>query len=161
MKYIIIIVLSILTFQITNASDFKGARDDNSFLNSKNSDFKKGKNALKKATKYEKKNKTKKANNHFEKAIKYFVSAHKDEPNNIEILKNLGLSYYKIGDLFMSEIYYSEGLVMDPTNNFINQELGKLYFETKRINLAKKRLEVLFSCNCKEYLDLLNIIEKN
>ena len=60
----------------------------------------------------------------------------------------------------MSEIYYQEGLIIDPKNYLINQRLGELYFNTKRVNLAKERLEVLISCNCEEYLNLKNIIEK-
>ena len=61
----------------------------------------------------------------------------------------------------MSEIYYLEGLVIDPKNISINQSLGKLYYETKRINLANERLDVLKSCNCQEYLNLKSIIKRN
>ena len=161
MKYVCIIIFFIIVFQPTLASDFKGARDDLSFLNVKNSNFKKGINALKQAIKYEKKNKVDKANKRFEKAIKYFVSANKEDPDNIEILKGLGFSYYKVGDLIMSEIYYSEGLIIDPKNIFINQSLGKLYYKTKRIKLANERLDILKSCNCEEYLNLKSIIKSN
>ena len=42
-----------------------------------------------------------------------------------------------------------------------NKNQSKLYFNTKRIMLAKERLEVLNSCNCKEYISLKNLIYKN
>ena len=58
----------------------------------------------------------------------------------------------------MSEIYYLEGLEIDPNNNLINQRLGELYFNTKRVDLANERLEVLSICNCGEYSELKEII---
>ena len=161
MKYIVIIILSIITFHITCSADFKGARDDLSFLNVKNSDYQKGVAAIKKALKYKKKNKIKKANKRFEKALEYFVSAHKEYPRNIEILNYLGFTYNMVGDLIMSEIYYQEGLIIDPENSLINLRLGKLYYYTKREELAKERLDVLKSCNCQEYRTLKKIIYEN
>ena len=161
MRYILIIILSITTFHITCAADFKGARDDLSFLNVKNSDYQKGIDALKKALKYKKKNKIKKANKRFEKALGYFVSAHKEYPRNIEILSYLGFTYNMVGDLIMSEIYYQEGLIIDPKNTSINLRLGELYYFTKREELARERLKVLNSCNCQEYRNLKKIIDEN
>ena len=61
----------------------------------------------------------------------------------------------------MSEIYYQQALVLDPKNPTINQGLGELYLETKRVNLAKERLEALSICNCQEYTKLKNLLEKN
>mgnify|MGYP001425276933 FL=1 len=156
-----------LIFFFNNAQSFtdnsgKGAqstgREDLSFLDVKSSDLKKGKDSLKRALKFEKKNKNKKANKYFERALKYFVSANKENADNIEILNHLGFTYNKIGDLIMSEIYYQQGLVIDPKNNLINLRLGELYIYTKRNELAKERLKVLSKCNCQEYSDLKNII---
>ena len=141
--------------------DGEGGREDLSFLNVKNSNYKKGIDALKRASKFEKKSKLKKANNYFEKALKYFVLAHREYPGNIDILNYLGFTYNKVGDLAMSEIYYQEGLVIDPKNNFTNQKLGELYFNTKRINLANERLDFLSLCGCQEYLNLKSIMGKN
>ena len=167
-RIILIFIFSLIL--INNAqsftdSDGKGAqsdgRDDSSFLKAKNSNFKKGKDALNQALKYEKKNKVEKANKRFNDSIDYFLLANEEFPKSIEILNYLGFTYYKVGDLIMSEIYYLEGLNLDPKNNQINEHLGKLYLNTKRINLAKERLEVLNSCNCKEYTGLKNLIDKN
>ena len=41
----------------------------------------------------------------------------------------------------------------------INEYLGELYVATNRIDLAKKRLEVLVNCNCEEYGELKEIID--
>ena len=141
--------------------DGEGGREDLSFLNVKNSNYKKGIDALKRASKFEKKSKHKKANNYFEKALKYFVLAHREYPDNIDILNYLGFTYYKVGDLVMSEIYYQEGLAIDPKNNFTNQKLGEIYFNTQRVNLANERLEFLSLCGCQEYLNLKSIMGKN
>jgi tetratricopeptide (TPR) repeat protein len=167
-KIIFIFFFSFLLFN--NAKSFtdkegKGSqsdgREDLSFLDVKNSNFKKGIDATKRALKFEKKNKPKKAKKYFEKALRYFVLAHKEYPNNIEILNNLGFTHYKFGDLIMSEIYYEEALTIDPKNPEINQRLGEIYINTKRINLAKERLNAMKICNCEEYLILKNILEKD
>ena len=139
----------------------KGGAEDHSFLNVTNSNLKKGKDFFKQAIKLKKKNKIKKSVKKFEKALGYFVLAHKEYPENIEILNYLGFTYNVIGDLIMSEIYYQQALVLDPKNPAINQGLGELYLETKRINLAKERLEALSICNCQEYKKLKNLLEKN
>ena len=142
--------------------DNKGAqstgREDLSFLEAKNSNFKKGKDSLKQAIKYNKKNKLKKSNKQLSKAINYFVSAYEEEPNNIEVLNYLGLVYYMVGDIIMSEIYYQEALLINPNNNLINQKLGELYFNTERVNLAQEKLKKLSKCNCEEYSILKKII---
>ena len=158
------IIFFILTIFFSNISYLvadKEGLEDKSYLYSKNSNFKKGNDALKKALKYKKKNKIKKANKKLEKALVYFLSSYKESPNNIEILNLLGFSYFLIGDPIMSEIYYMEGLDIDPKNNLLNQRLGELYFYTKRVDMAKDRLKILNSCNCQEYLNLKKIIEKN
>ncbi len=162
---ILIIFLTIsyvgsLLAENNEAFDGAGGRDDLSYLNAKNSDFKKGKDALKQALKYKKKDKFKKANARFEKALKYFVLSYKDTPYNIDTLSYLGFIYTEVGDLFMSEIYYQEALKIDPKNYLINQKLGELYLNTKRYSLAKEKLDFLSTCNCQEYVNLKNIIEK-
>ena len=138
-----------------------GGRDDFSYLKAKNSDFKKGKDAFKQAQKFKKKNKTEKANKRFNDAIEYFLLAYNDFPESKEILSYLGVIYNEIGDLIMAEIYFNEGLIIDPKNPEINQRLGELYVNTKRINLAKERLKALRTCNCEEYSILKNILKKD
>ena len=49
---------------------------------------------------------------------------------------------------------------IDPKHVGINEYLGELYVQTNRIELAKERLEVLKSCNCEEYEELKELIEK-
>ena len=65
-KIFFILILIIPTFSYTNEKneefDGKGGRDDLSYLNAKNSNFKKGNDALKQALKLKKKNKFKKSN---------------------------------------------------------------------------------------------------
>ncbi len=133
-------------------------REDLSFLEAKNSNFKKGKDALRQALKLKKKNKFQKSNKRLNDAIKYFVEAYRENPNNVEIYNYLGLTYNYLGDFMMSEIYYREGLVIEPKNYLINFRLGELYSKTKRIDQAIERLDILGTCNCEEYLDLKKII---
>ena len=51
------------------------------------------------------------------------------------------------------------GLQIEPNHNGINEYLGELYIVTNRMDMAKERLNVLKSCNCKEYNQLKEIIE--
>ena len=166
LKYLAILIFSFVSFNQANAfldKDNKGAqstgREDLSFLEAKNSNFKKGRDALKQAIKYNNKKKFEKSSKRLNIAIKYFVSAYKENPDSIEILSYLGLTYYMVGDNIMSEIYYQQALAIDPENNLINQRLGELYFNTKRTDLAKERLKILSNCDCKEYSNLKLIID--
>ena len=162
----IILFISIITSGFSFAAeknetfDGSGGRDDFSYLDAKNSNFKKGNDALKQALKLKEKNKIEKSNKRLEKAISYFVLAYKENPNNLDILNYLGLTYYMVGDTIMSEIYYNQALDIDPNNNLVNQRLGELYFKTKRTTLAKEKLEILSNCNCEEYSVLKMIIDK-
>ena len=141
--------------------DGKGGRDDLSFMSAKNNNFKKGKDSLKQALKYERKNKIKKANKKYEKALAYLVSAYQESPSSIEVINLLGFTYYKLGDFIMTEIYYHEALKIDPKDPIVNQRLGELYFITQRAKLAEERLSILSHCNCQEYLNLKKMISSN
>jgi len=161
----IILFISIITSSFSFAAeknetfDGTGGREDFSYLNAKNSNFKKGNDALKQALKLKEKNKIEKSNKRLDKAISYFVLAYNESPDNFEVLNLLGFSYNLAGDMIMSEIYYSEALNINPKNNLINQRLGELYFKTKRTTLAKEKLRILSNCNCEEYSVLKMIID--
>ena len=162
---IIFLFFSKLALSFQSSSDGKdvgtGGRDDLSYLNAKNSNFKKGKDALKQALKYQKKNKLKKANKRYEKALEYFVLAYDNYPNNIEILNYLGFTYNAVGDVLMSEIYYRQALLIEPKNPLTNQKLGELYLNTNKNTLAEERLKILSTCDCREYLILKEAFENN
>ena len=133
---------------------YKTGSDDQSFLIGKNSNYKKGIDSLKQAVKFEKKGKTKKANRRYNDSIKLFIEANDENPNEPNILYYLGFIYEKVNDYTMAEIYYTEGLEIDPKHNIINAYLGDLYIETNRIDKAKERLKVLKNCNCNQFKKL-------
>ena len=110
------------------------------------------------AKKYEKKNKTEKANKKYEKALKLLIKSNKKKPNQADTLNYLGFTTRKLGDYVGGEKYYLQGLTIEPGHNGINEYLGELYVVTNRINLAKERLKVLENCNCEEYNELKEII---
>ena len=134
-------------------------REDLSHMNVRNSYFKKGLDALKQAEKYNKKGKTDKAKNRFNDVIKFLLFANETNPNEPVILNYLGYSYEKIEDFIMAEIYYEQGLAIDPEHIDINHSLGGFYSRTNRVREAMERLNVLKSCNCEEYKQLKEIIE--
>ena len=159
--FVILILVSNISYTAENEPfDGEGGREDLSFLNEKNSNFKKGEDALKQASKYKNKNKITKSNNRLEKALEYFILANKENPENIDVLRYLGLTYYLLDDLMMSEIYYQQALDIDPKNSLIHLKLGEIYVATQRENMALKSLKILANCNCKEYGDLKKFITK-
>ena len=118
-----------------------------------------GEKMINKAKKFEKKDKTDKAQKHYEKAIGYLLKHNKEFPADPNTLNYLGFAHRKIGDYENAEIYYSMGLELDPKHVGINEYMGELFVVTNRLDKAKERLAVLKDCNCKEYKDLKLVIE--
>ena len=114
---------------------------------------------IKLAKKYEKKDKIKKANKSYEKALKLLIKSNKKKPNNPDTLNYLGFTTRKLGDYENGERFYLEGLAIEPNHIGINEYLGELYVVTNRISLAKERLKILENCNCEEYIQLKEIID--
>ena len=96
----------------------------------------------------------------FELVKKSDVNANSKDKKNPDILNYLGFTLRKTGKLEEAEKYYLEGLKIKPDHNGINEYLGELYVKTGRIELAKERLAVLKNCNCEEYAELKEVIEK-
>ena len=61
---------------------------------------------IKKAKKFEKKNKTVKAQKHYKKAIGYLIKHNKKFPADPDTLNYLGFTHRKVGDYENAEIYY-------------------------------------------------------
>ena len=125
------------------------------------SNYDKSVKLIKAAKKYEKKGKTDKAEKRYRKAFKLLVISNEKKPNNADTLNYLGFAARKLKYYEKAENYYLEGLAIDPTHAGINEYLGELYIVTNRIDLAKERLEVLKNCDCEEYNELKELIEKN
>tara|TARA_B110000261_G_scaffold96093_1_gene108742 strand:+ start:33 stop:551 length:519 start_codon:yes stop_codon:yes gene_type:complete len=111
------------------------------------------------AKKYEKKGKTKKAQKKYAQAQKLLLKSNKKKPLQADTLNYLGFTTRKLGDYEKGEEFYLQGLQIEPNHNGINEYLGELYMATSRLDLAKERLNVLKSCDCKEYKQLKEIID--
>jgi tetratricopeptide (TPR) repeat protein len=168
-KYIILTFITLLFYSSvssaeTSSSDkdgvWKTGKDDKLYMKGKNSNLKKATDAIKQAKKYAKKEKFNKAKKRFNDAIKFLILANKENPNEPDILNYLGYSYKKVDDLLMAEIYYEQGLAINPEHIGINEYLGQLYVETNRIDKAKERLKVLKNCNCEGFEELQNLVSK-
>ena len=120
--------------------------------------YEKAVNQIKLAKKFEKKGKEKKAKKIYKKAQNLLLKSNIKNPNNADTLNYLGFTTRKLGDYDNGEKYYLQGLAINPNHIGINEYLGELYVVTKRIDLAKERLNVLASCNCEEYTQLKDII---
>ena len=156
MKKLIYTLLIIIA--LTNNSFSAGSSSDNDST-PKMSDYTKAKNLIKAAKKYEKKGKVEKAQKRYAKAQKLLLKSNKKKPLQADTLNYLGFTTRKLGDYEGGEKFYLQGLQIEPNHNGINEYLGELYIVTNRIELAKARLNVLKSCDCKEYKQLKEIIE--
>ena len=156
MKKLIYTLLIIVA--LTSNSFSAGTSSDND-SSPKVSDYTKAKNLVKAAKKYEKKGKTEKAQKRYAKAQKLLLKSNEQKPLQADTLNYLGFTTRKLGDYKKGEEFYLQGLNIEPNHNGINEYLGELYIVTNRMDLAKERLEVLKSCDCKEYKQLKEIIE--
>jgi tetratricopeptide (TPR) repeat protein len=141
------------------SSNAQSAGTDDGNSSKVKSNYDKAVSLIKSAKEYEKKNKTKKANKKYEKALNLLIKSNKQLPGKANTLNYLGFTTRKLGDYTGGEKYYLEGLAIEPNHNGINEYLGELYVVTDRIDLAKERLEVLKNCRCEEFDDLKAIIE--
>jgi tetratricopeptide (TPR) repeat protein len=152
---LIIFFISIFFFQFNYVYAAGSGADQ-----SKEGLYKSGKKLVLRAKKLEKKNKIEKAAKLYLKAYDKFEKAYVKDKKNADILNYLGYTLRKTGNLEKAEIYYLEGLRLDASHLGINEYLGELYVQTGRIEMAKERLGVLEGCNCEEYQELKDIIEK-
>jgi len=152
----VLIILLSLSF---NFNSVYAAGSVDSGNNDKPNLYKAGKNLVYKAKKLEKKNKKEKAQKLYLKAYKKFEQAYSKDKKNADILNYLGFTLRKTGSLEKAETFYLKGLELDAGHLGINEYLGELYVQTNRLDLAKKRLDVLSGCKCEEYDELKELIE--
>ena len=151
-KIICIFILLLLTnFSLAAMSGDSGNNQDNL--------YKAAKKLVIKAKKLEKKDKVEKALKLYSKAYDKLLKAYDKNKKNPDILNYLGFTLRKAGNFKEAEMYYLKGLELDSGHLGINEYLGELYVQTDRIDLAKKRLEVLNGCKCEEYEELKELIE--
>ena len=156
-KRIFIILIALFIFaQYIDVSYSAGGNGEDTYLDL----YKEGKQLVKRAEKMEKKNKLERAKKLYGKAQEKLRDANKVERNNPDILNYLGFALRKTGKFEEAEKFYMQGLKIKPDHNGINEYLGELYVNTNRMDLAKERLAVLKNCNCEEYSELKEIIEK-
>ena len=155
MKKIILIIL--ITF-LTTGTSFSAGSSSSGGDGGNKSNYDQAVKLIKSAKKQEKKGKQDKAASKYEKALKLLIKSNKEKPNKADTLNYLGFTSRKLGDFKNGEKYYLQGLALEPNHIGINEYLGELYVATNRHSLAVERLEVLKSCNCKEYEELKAII---
>ena len=149
--FAVVILLLFTTYSYAAGSDPKPAKVK--------TDYSKAVEAIKFAKKYEKKGKLEKAKKRYEKAQKLLLVSNSKKPNKADTLNYLGFTTRKLGDYKGGEMYYLQGLQIEPNHVGINEYLGELYVVTNRMDLAKERLNILKACNCEEYDELKAIIE--
>ena len=153
-------IIYVLTFLLLTNFSFAAGGSSSSNGNEANL-YKEAKKFILKAKKLEKKDKVEKALKLYSKAYDKLLKAYDKDKKNPDILNYLGFTLRKAGNLEEAEKFYLEGLEIKPDHRGINEYLGELYIKTNRIELAKKRLEVLKDCKCEEFEELKELIENN
>ena len=152
-----ILILVTAFFLINNFSLAAGG--DSGSSTSKVSMYDEAVKLIKRAGKLEKKDNKDKAEKLYKEAFVKLEKANKKDKDNPDILNYMGFTSRKSGNFDEAEKFYLKGLSLNPRHNGINEYLGELYVQTNRIEKAKERLEVLKTCNCKEYGELELIIK--
>ena len=153
-------IIYVLTFLLLINFSFAAGGSSSSNGNEANL-YKEAKKFILRAKKLEKKDKIEKALKLYSKAYDKLLKAYDKDKKNPDILNYLGFTLRKAGNLEEAEKFYLAGLEIKPDHRGINEYLGELYIKTNRIELAKKRLEVLKDCKCEEFEELKELIEKN
>ena len=153
--------LFVIIFTLLLSTSLMAAGSDSSSGSSSNKEslYEDAVKLVKRAGKLEKKDKTEKAKKLYSQAFDKLEKAYKSDKKNPDILNYMGFTTRKIGNFEKAEKYYLEGLNLKPNHNGINEYLGELYVQTNRLDKANERLNVLKSCNCKEYGELELIIK--
>ena len=151
--------ITTLLISLFLSTSLMAAGSDSSSDTSKESLYNDAVKLVKRAGKLEKKEKLDKAKKLYSKAFSKLEKAHKSDKKNPDILNYMGFTSRKVGNFDQAEKFYLKGLNIKPNHNGINEYLGELYVQTNRIYKANERLEVLKSCNCKEYGELELIIK--
>ena len=153
--------LLVIVFTLLLSSSLMAAGSDSSSGSSsdKESLYEDAVKLVKRAGKLEKKDKTDKAKKLYSQAFNKLEKAYKSDKKNPDILNYMGFTTRKTGNFEKAEKFYLEGLSLKPNHNGINEYLGELYVQTNRIDKANERLEILKSCDCKEYGELELIIK--
>ena len=162
MKKIFIIILSLFlssTLLAAGSDSSSGSSSSGSSSSKEETLYEDAVKLVKRAGKLEKKDKTDKAKKLYAQAFNKLEKAYKSDKKNPDILNYMGFTTRKTGNFEKAEKFYLEGLSLKPNHNGINEYLGELYVQTNRIDKANERLEVLKSCNCKEYSELELIIK--
>ena len=156
-KIIYVVSFCFLTQLVLAAGDNSSDSVSENYLDQ----YKTAAKLINRGKKLELKGKEKLALKKYNLAYKKLLEAHKVESRNPDILNYLGFTLRKAGKYDQAEKYYLQGLQIKPDHNGINEYLGELYVKTQRIDLAKERLAVLKNCNCEEYKELEEVINKN
>ena len=125
------------------------------------SKFRLGYKEYERAAKLDKKGKVEKAKLKYKKALNFLLESNAENGANPDTLYYLGLVSAKLDEHENAEIYYLLSLEIESKYFDIYKDLGILYLATNRKNKALEKLEILKSCNCEEYNDLKELIEKN
>ena len=73
--------------------------------------------------------------------MKRLLAQHKQEPDSIELLLNLGHAFYQIGEYARSVDYLEQVVARDPKQGIANLYLGYNLLEMERLQEARKKLE--------------------
>ena len=155
-KFIYVVAFCLFS-QVSFAAGNDSGSDTDNYLDQ----YKAAKKLVVRGKKLESKGKNEKALKLYNSAYVKLLEANKLESRNPDILNYLGFTLRKAENYEQAEKYYLQGLEIKPDHNGINEYLGELYVKTQRIDLAKERLSVLKNCNCEEYDELKEVIEKN
>ena len=77
----------------------------------------------------------------FERAIEEYRQALEIEPDNVDLMSNLGVAYYNLGELDKAIVQYSRAIEIAPNDPDIRSNLAAAYVQKHQLSGALEHLE--------------------
>lgn len=83
--------------------------------------------------------------NEYQQAVSVFSKVIEDSPEHDAALYYIALSHIALNDIHTGELFLEKAVSIAPTNYWYQERLAKLYYETRRTDLAIKAYEKLLA----------------
>ena len=98
----------------------------------------------------------------YKKAIKYLKLAHKDNPKSVHVFNRLGTILRKLGKYDQSEKAYMQALKLDPDDEYLYFNVGRLYIDSQNWEKAAQMAQKAVNLNpqFKQAKKMLSFVQK-
>ena len=99
---------------------------------------------------------------HYKRAIKYLKLANEQQPNSVHVFNRLGMILRKLGKYEQSEKAYLQALKLDPDDEYLYFNVGRLYIDSQNWEKAAQMAQKAVNLNpqFKQAKKMLSFVQK-